>query len=150
MHVILSDYRTDVPVYNSCLNYLKHLFWHLTTSKSDVARPCLEALLLFTDFFFVKGDRICQFVWQTLHFSVYIRIFARFFPMYWMIWTYSRCLLTNRQIHLPIHIMLRDLLTQKCVQNFLVTNFGYPRACRFRKHQILNRSPEHTSCWGTC
>jgi hypothetical protein len=28
------------------------------------------------------------------------------------------------------------------VQNFLVTDFGYPRACRFRKHQILNRSPE--------
>jgi hypothetical protein len=23
-----------------------------------------------------------------------------------------------------------------------VTDFGYPRACRFRKHQILNRSPE--------
>jgi hypothetical protein len=23
-----------------------------------------------------------------------------------------------------------------------VTDFGYPRGCRFRKHQILNRSPE--------
>jgi hypothetical protein len=40
------------------------------------------------------------------------------------------------------HIMLRDLFTQKCVQKILVTDFGYPRACRFRKHQILNRSPE--------
>jgi hypothetical protein len=38
--------------------------------------------------------------------------------------------------------MLRDLLTQKFVQKFLVTDFGYPRACKFRKHQILNRSPE--------
>jgi hypothetical protein len=38
------------------------------------------------------------------------------------------------------HIMLRDLLTQKCVQKFLVTDFGYPRACRFRKYQIENRS----------
>jgi hypothetical protein len=38
--------------------------------------------------------------------------------------------------------MLMDLLTQKWVQTFLVTDFGYPRACRFRKHQILNRSPE--------
>jgi hypothetical protein len=38
--------------------------------------------------------------------------------------------------------MLRDLLTQKCVQKFWVTDFGYPRAYRFRKHQILNRSPE--------
>jgi hypothetical protein len=28
------------------------------------------------------------------------------------------------------------------VQTILVTDFGYPRACRFRKHQILNRSPE--------
>jgi hypothetical protein len=37
--------------------------------------------------------------------------------------------------------MLRDLLTQKCAQNFLVTDFGYPRACRFRKYQNLNRSP---------
>jgi hypothetical protein len=41
-----------------------------------------------------------------------------------------------------VHIMLRDLLTQKCVQKILVTDFGCPRACRFRKHQILNRSPE--------
>jgi hypothetical protein len=38
--------------------------------------------------------------------------------------------------------MLRDFLTQKCVQKFLVTDFGYPRACRFIKHQMLNRSPE--------
>jgi hypothetical protein len=35
-----------------------------------------------------------------------------------------------------LHIMLRDLLTQKCVQNFLVSDFGYPRACRIRKLQI--------------
>jgi hypothetical protein len=34
------------------------------------------------------------------------------------------------------------LLTQNWVQKILVTDFGYPRACRFRKHQILNRSPE--------
>jgi hypothetical protein len=25
-----------------------------------------------------------------------------------------------------------------------VTDFGYPRACRLRKHQIKNRSPEFT------
>jgi hypothetical protein len=25
-----------------------------------------------------------------------------------------------------------------------VNDFGYPRACRFRKHQIINRSPELT------
>jgi hypothetical protein len=31
------------------------------------------------------------------------------------------------------HIMLRDLLTQKFVHKFLVTDFGYPRACGFRK-----------------
>jgi hypothetical protein len=37
---------------------------------------------------------------------------------------------------LPLHIMLRDLLTQKCAQIFWVTHFGYPRACRFRKYQI--------------
>jgi hypothetical protein len=43
----------------------------------------------------------------------------------------------NPQIFQQTHIMLRDLLTQKCLQKFLVTNFGYPRACRFRKHQIL-------------
>jgi hypothetical protein len=40
-----------------------------------------------------------------------------------------------------VHIMLRDLLTQKCSQTFLVTDFRYPRACRFRKYQNLNRSP---------
>jgi hypothetical protein len=38
--------------------------------------------------------------------------------------------------------MLRDLLTQRCVHKKKVTDFGYPKACRFRKHQILNRSPE--------
>jgi hypothetical protein len=27
-----------------------------------------------------------------------------------------------------LHIMLRDLLTQKFVNKFLVTDFGYPRA----------------------
>jgi hypothetical protein len=37
--------------------------------------------------------------------------------------------------------MLRDLLTQKCSQKILVSDFGYPRACRFRKYQNLNRSP---------
>jgi hypothetical protein len=41
-----------------------------------------------------------------------------------------------------LHIMLRDLLTQKCVHKIKVTDFGYPRACRFRKYQIENRSPE--------
>jgi hypothetical protein len=37
-------------------------------------------------------------------------------------------------IHFPLlcHIMLRDLLTQKFVHKFLVTDFGYPRACVFR------------------
>jgi hypothetical protein len=40
------------------------------------------------------------------------------------------------------HIMLRDLLTQKYVQTFLVSDFGYPRACRFRiqKLKIGSRS----------
>jgi hypothetical protein len=42
------------------------------------------------------------------------------------------------------HIMQRDLLTQKCVHKKKVTDFGYPRACRFRKYQIENRSPELT------
>jgi hypothetical protein len=28
------------------------------------------------------------------------------------------------------------------LRDFLVTDFGYPIACRFIKHQILNRSPE--------
>jgi hypothetical protein len=42
----------------------------------------------------------------------------------------------NPQIFQQTHIMLRDLLTQKCVQKNLVTDFGYPRACRFRKHQF--------------
>jgi hypothetical protein len=37
--------------------------------------------------------------------------------------------------------MLRDLLTQKCAQKILVTDFGYPIACRFRKYPNLNRSP---------
>jgi hypothetical protein len=40
------------------------------------------------------------------------------------------------------HITLRDLLTQKCMHKKKVADFGYPRACRFRKNQILNRSPE--------
>jgi hypothetical protein len=30
-------------------------------------------------------------------------------------------------------IMLTDLLTQKCVHKKKVTDFGYPRTCRFRK-----------------
>jgi hypothetical protein len=42
------------------------------------------------------------------------------------------------------HIMLRDLLTQKCSHNKELTDFGYPRACRFRKHQIENRFPDLT------
>jgi hypothetical protein len=44
-----------------------------------------------------------------------------------------------------VHIMLRDLTLVnpklKCVQKILVSDFGYPRACRFRKHQIENRFP---------
>jgi hypothetical protein len=36
------------------------------------------------------------------------------------------------------HIMLRDLLTQKCAHKKKVTDFG----CRFRKHQIENRFPD--------
>jgi hypothetical protein len=43
-------------------------------------------------------------------------------------------------IALTLHIMLRDLLTQKCSQKKTVTDFGYPRACRFRKYQKINRS----------
>jgi hypothetical protein len=35
-----------------------------------------------------------------------------------------------------VHIMLRDLLTQKCVDKKNVTDSRYPRACRFRKYQI--------------
>jgi hypothetical protein len=31
---------------------------------------------------------------------------------------------------LSTHILLRDLLTQKCAQKILVTDFGYPRAFR--------------------
>jgi hypothetical protein len=38
--------------------------------------------------------------------------------------------------------MLRDLVTQKCVYKKTVTDFRYPRACRLRKYQIENRSPE--------
>jgi hypothetical protein len=40
------------------------------------------------------------------------------------------------------HIMLRDLLTQKSVNQQMYTIFGYPWACRFRKHQFGNRSWE--------
>jgi hypothetical protein len=36
-----------------------------------------------------------------------------------------------------LHIMLRDLLTQKYAQKFLVTDFGYPRACRFLGTEML-------------
>jgi hypothetical protein len=36
--------------------------------------------------------------------------------------------------------MLRDLLTQKCSQNKIGTDFGYPRACRLKKYQKFNRS----------
>jgi hypothetical protein len=32
-----------------------------------------------------------------------------------------------------------SLVNPKVRAKFLVTDFGYPRACRFRKHQILNR-----------
>jgi hypothetical protein len=35
--------------------------------------------------------------------------------------------------------MLRNLMTQKCSQTFLLSDFRYPRACRFRKYQIENR-----------
>jgi hypothetical protein len=37
------------------------------------------------------------------------------------------------------HIMLRDFLTQKSMDLKTVTDFRYPRACRFRKDQIENR-----------
>jgi hypothetical protein len=37
------------------------------------------------------------------------------------------------------HIMLRDLLTQKCEHKKTVTNFRYPRACRFRKTKQTNQ-----------
>jgi hypothetical protein len=37
------------------------------------------------------------------------------------------------------HIMLRDFLTQKSMHLKTVTDFRYPRACRFRKYQIENR-----------
>jgi hypothetical protein len=35
-----------------------------------------------------------------------------------------------------LEIMVRDLLTQKCAQKKVI-GFGYPRACRIRKHHIL-------------
>jgi hypothetical protein len=38
------------------------------------------------------------------------------------------------------HIMLRDLLTQKCVNKIKVTDFRYTRACRFRKTKQINQS----------
>jgi hypothetical protein len=44
--------------------------------------------------------------------------------------------LTGMKFLFNPHIMLRDLLTQKCVNKKKVTDFGYPRACRFRKHQM--------------
>jgi hypothetical protein len=34
------------------------------------------------------------------------------------------------------------LVNPKVLAQKKVTDFGYPRACRFRKHQILNRSQE--------
>jgi hypothetical protein len=37
---------------------------------------------------------------------------------------------------------LRDLLTQKFMDKKTVTDFKYPRACRFRKYQIENKSLE--------
>jgi hypothetical protein len=40
-------------------------------------------------------------------------------------------------MHEKGHIMLSDLLTQKCARK-KVTDYKYPRACRFRKHQIKN------------
>jgi hypothetical protein len=36
--------------------------------------------------------------------------------------------------------MLRDLLTQKCVNKIKVTDFRYTRACRFRKTKQINQS----------
>jgi hypothetical protein len=38
--------------------------------------------------------------------------------------------------------LAEGLVNPKVRAKILVTDFGYPRACRFRKHQILNRSPE--------
>jgi hypothetical protein len=34
--------------------------------------------------------------------------------------------------------MLRDLVIKKCVYIKTVTDFRYPRACRFRKYQFEN------------
>jgi hypothetical protein len=44
----------------------------------------------------------------------------------------------------PFGTPIWDLYTQKCSQNKIVTDFGYLRACRFRKHQNLNRSSSLT------
>jgi hypothetical protein len=49
--------------------------------------------------------------------------------------TYQLILYSVALIESYMYIMLRDLLTQKCVQTILVSDFGYPR-----KHQIENRS----------
>jgi hypothetical protein len=38
--------------------------------------------------------------------------------------------------------MLMDLLTRAVRAQKKVSDFGYPRACRFRKHQIENMFPE--------
>jgi hypothetical protein len=43
-------------------------------------------------------------------------------------------------VHAPHHA--EGIVNPKVRAQEKVTDFGYPRACRFRKHQILNRSPE--------
>jgi hypothetical protein len=48
------------------------------------------------------------------------------------------------------HIMLRDELTQKFSHFDKITVFGYPRACRFRKHHIENRLPSGPSLYQLC
>jgi kinesin family protein 13 len=50
--------------------------------------------------------------------------------------------LKKHPVSIMMHIMLRDLLTQKSVNQQMVTIFGYPRACRFRKYQFENNSWE--------
>jgi hypothetical protein len=48
----------------------------------------------------------------------------------------------NLFIVLPATHHAEGLVNPKVRALKKVTDFGYPRASRFRKHQILNRSPE--------
>jgi hypothetical protein len=79
------------------------------------------------------------FLYESLHNKHFFGLFFNFACFF----------LSNRcqqrvatQIPICLHIMLRDLLTQKSVNQRMVTIFGYPRACRFRKYQFENRSWE--------